>query len=79
MFEWCSITEITTSSPGFRPAPRVWAARLRASEAFLVNTTSSGRAAPMKEDTFTRAPSKASVASAHSRCIARATFALCRR
>ena len=42
MFEWCSITEITTSSPGISRADRVLAARLSASDAFLVKTTSSG-------------------------------------
>ena len=57
MFEWCSMTEITTSSPGISRAARVLAARLSASDAFLVKITSSGTAAPMKDATRPRAPS----------------------
>ena len=76
MLEWCSITETTISSPGRSRAPRVCAQRLRASEAFLVKTTSSERAAPMKFASVARAPSNASVASPPSRCMARATLAL---
>ena len=68
--------EMTISSPGPSRAPSVWAHRLRASEAFLVNTISSERAAPMNWASVARAPSNASVASAPSRCIARATLAL---
>ncbi len=79
MLEWCSITEMTTSSPGRSRDPSVCAARLSASEAFFVKTISSGRAALMKDATLDLAPSNASVASAPSRCMARATLALCRR
>ena len=57
MFEWCSSTEITISSPGRRPTPRVWAARLRASDAFLVKTTSLAERAPMNAAIRARAPS----------------------
>ena len=56
-FEWCSRTETTTSSPGPSRAPSVPAARLRASEAFFVKTTSSGPAAPMNPAIRARAPS----------------------
>ena len=76
MLEWCSITEITISSPGFSREPSVWAHRLSASEAFLVKITSSARAAPMKSAIVCRPPSNAAVASAPSTCIARATLAL---
>ncbi len=79
MLEWCSITDTTTSSPGPSFAVSVWAARLSASDAFFVNTTSSGRAAPRNPATIDRAPSNAAVASAPSTCIARATLALCSR
>ncbi len=78
-FEWCSMTETTTSSPGPSAADSVYAARFSASDAFFVNTTSSERDAPMKSATAVRAPSNAAVASAPSTCIARATFALCAR
>ena len=47
MLEWCSITEMTISSPGRSEAPSVYAHRLSASEAFLVKTISSERWAPM--------------------------------
>jgi hypothetical protein len=50
---------------------------LSASEAFLVNTISSGRAAPTNAATLARPPSKPAVASAPSVCMARATLALC--
>jgi hypothetical protein len=66
MLEWCSISEMTTSSPGFRLLPSVWAARLSASDAFLVKTTSSRFGAPMNEATLSRPPSYAAVASAPS-------------
>ncbi len=46
--------------------------------AFFVNTTSLRDGALMKAATLSRAPSNASVASAPSRCMARATLALCR-
>ena len=54
----------------------MWAQRFSASEAFLVKTTSSDRDAPMNAARVARAPSNASVASAPSRCMARATLAL---
>ena len=68
MFEWCSISEMTISSPGptrSRGSPDLarlafrneYATRLIASVAFLVNTTSSGLLAPMNRATFARAPS----------------------
>ncbi len=79
MLLWCSISEMTTTSPGFSPAPSVWAARLSASDAFLVKTISSRDGAPMKAATLSRPPSYAAVASAPSWCMARATFALCLR
>ena len=76
MFEWCSMTEMTISSPGRMEAPSVYAHRFSASEAFLVNTTSSERLAPMNLASCARESSNASVASAPSTCMARATFAL---
>jgi hypothetical protein len=79
MLLWCSISETTTTSPGFSAAPSVCAARLSASEAFFVNTTSSRDGAPMNAATLSRPPSYAAVASAPSWCMARATFALCFR
>ncbi len=54
------------------------ATRLSASEAFLVNTTSSRDGAPMNAATLSRAASNASVDSAPSWCMARAMLALCR-
>src|ERR671913_174099 len=60
MFEWCSISVMTTSSPGprryrgsaARPLASVFAARFRASEAFLAKTTSArfGAGQPPFED-----------------------------
>lgn len=79
MLLWCSISVMSTSSPGFSAAPSVCAARLSASEAFLVKTISSRFGAPMKAATLSRPPSYAAVASAPSWCIARATLALCTR
>ena len=76
MLEWCSITEMTISSPGRSEAPTVCAQRFSASEAFLVKTISSERSAPTNWASWARAPSNASVASAPSRCMARATLAL---
>mmetsp|Transcript_13962 Transcript_13962/g.52364 ORF Transcript_13962/g.52364 Transcript_13962/m.52364 type:complete len:227 (-) Transcript_13962:686-1366(-) len=62
-FEWCSSTLTTTSSPGFRNfTPHVYATKLIASEAFLVNTISRSDFALMKFATFTLASSYASVA-----------------
>ena len=88
MLEWCSISEMTISSPGpsrNRGSPpgrgeafeNAYATRLIASVEFLVNTTSSGAAAPMNAATLARAPSYASVASVPSVCTERATLALC--
>ena len=81
MLEWCSISEMTTSSPSptVPASPSTRATRFSASDAFLVNTTSSRRPAPMKPATLVRPSSNASLASAPSWCIARATFALCCR
>ena len=76
MLEWCSITEMTISSPGPAPHRACGRHRFSASEAFLVKTISSLRVAPMKSASTARADSNASVASAPSRCIARATLAL---
>jgi hypothetical protein len=66
MLLWCSISETTTTSPGFSAAPSVCAARLSASEAFLVKTISSRFGAPMNAATLSRPPSYAAVASAPS-------------
>ena len=85
MFEWCSISEITISSPGpsrnrgSPPRPTLalrneYATRLIASVEFFVNTTSSGDVAPMNAATFARAPSYASVASVPSVCTDLATL-----
>ena len=86
MLEWCSISVMTTSSPGpMAPIPsdqspsaqaRVLATRLSASLAFLVNTTSSRLGALTNAATLSRAASKASVDSAPSWCMARAMLAL---
>src|SRR3954470_51577 len=82
MLEWCSISVMTTSSPG--PTWRspghaiVFATRFSASVAFLVKITSSRDGALRNEATLSRACSKASVDSAPSWCTARATLALCR-
>ena len=83
MLEWCSISVMTTSSPGpTRRSPsahaKVLARRFRASVMFLVNTTPSRSGAPMKVATLSRAASKASVDSAPRVCIARAMLALWR-
>ena len=81
MLEWCSISEMTISSPGPSRSgvgadglPKAYATRLSASEAFLVKTTSSRPGAPMKAATLSRASSYASVDSAPSTCIARPTL-----
>ncbi len=82
MLEWCSISVMTTSSPG--PTCRspgqasVFAARLSASVAFLRKTTSSRSGAPRNAATLSRASSNAAVDSAPSWCMARAMLALCR-
>ena len=83
MLEWCSISVMTTSSPGPMPGrrvaqARVLATRLSASEAFLVKITSSRLGAPMNAATLSRAASNASVDSAPSWCMAREMLALCR-
>ena len=83
MLEWCSISVITTSSPGpTRRSPsaqaRVLATRLSASVAFLVKMTPSRAGALMNAATLSRAPSNASVDSAPRVCIARAMLALWR-
>jgi hypothetical protein len=89
MLEWCSISEMTISSPGpslKRGSPpaeaeafeKAYAIRLIASVAFLVNTTSSGVRAPMNAATLARAPSYASVASVPTVCTERDTLPLCR-
>ncbi len=65
MLEWCSISEMTISSPGpslnrssvLVGLPKAYATRLSASEAFLVKMTSSRAGAPMKAATLSRAPS----------------------
>ena len=66
MFEWCSISVTSTSSPGFSSrAPQAQATRLMASLAFLVKTTPS-RGAPTSRATASRPASKRAVASAAS-------------
>ena len=70
------MTETTISSPGRSAAPSVCAQRFSASEAFLVKMISSLDAAPTNSASTAREDSNASVASAPSRCIARATLAL---
>ncbi len=54
---WCSISVMRISSPGLSEAVRPKATRLIASVALLVNTISSGDAAPRNEATFARVPS----------------------
>ena len=76
MLEWCSISVMTTSSPG--PSSIVRASRLSASVAFLVKITSSRDGALRNAATLSRAPSNASVDSAPSWCMARAMLALWR-
>ena len=66
MFEWCSISVTSTSSPGFSSrAPQAQATRLIASLAFLANTRPS-RGAPTRRATASRPASKRAVASAAS-------------
>jgi hypothetical protein len=89
MLEWCSISEMTISSPGpsrkrgsLPPPPseafeNPYATRLIASVEFLVKTTSSAARAPMNAATFARAPSYACVASVPSVCTERETLPLC--
>ena len=83
MLEWCSISVMTTSSPGPTlklPSAhaKTLARRFSPSVMFLVNTTPSRSGAPMNAATLSRASSKASVDSAPRVCIARAMLALCR-
>jgi hypothetical protein len=78
MFEWCSSSEMTISSPGPSRWPKACATRFSASVAFFTNTTSSGEAAPMNAATLARAASYAAVDSVPSVCTERATLALCR-
>ena len=54
---WCSISEITISSPGRSDQASPNATRLIPSVADLVKTISSGRAAPRNDASFARAPS----------------------
>ncbi len=62
MLEWCSISEMTISSPGFRNfRPQDAATRLIASVALRVNTISRPRAAFRKARTVSRAASMRSV------------------
>ncbi len=78
MFEWCSSSEMTISSPGPSRCPNECATRFSASVAFFANTTSSGEVAPMNAATFARASSYAAVDSVPRVCTDRATLALCR-
>ena len=56
MFEWCSISETTTSSPGFRNfRAHECATRLIDSVVLRVKMISRGSPAPMKRATFVRA------------------------
>jgi hypothetical protein len=64
MFEWCSMSVRSTSSPSrrnFRPQP--WATRFSDSVVPRVKTTFAGSAAPMKPASFSRAVSNIAVAS----------------
>ncbi len=83
MLEWCSISEITISSPGpsrSRGSPvgeafeKAYATRLIASVEFLVKTISSALGALMNAAILARAPSYASVASVPSVCTERETL-----
>ena len=63
MLAWCSISVITTASPGPRLAPpQERATRFMASVTFLVNTISSADGAFTNRATAARAVSMASVA-----------------
>ena len=63
MFEWCSIPEISTSSPALTwVRPQVCATRLMPSVAFRVKMISFGSAAPMNAAIRPRAASNRSVA-----------------
>mmetsp|Transcript_8519 Transcript_8519/g.30724 ORF Transcript_8519/g.30724 Transcript_8519/m.30724 type:complete len:208 (+) Transcript_8519:570-1193(+) len=77
MLLWCSATVSTTSSPSPRLSrPQVYATKLMASLAFLVNTTSRLEPAPTKAATLSLACSYRSVALALSACTPRCTFEL---
>ena len=78
MFEWCSISVSTISSPSRRFAsPQARAIRLMDSVVFRVNTMSSAFAAPMWRAAFSRTPSYASVASTASVWMPRWMLAFC--
>ena len=80
MFEWCSISEITTSSPASRNArAQACATRLIDSVVLRVKTISDADGAPMKARTFSRTPSYWSVASTESVCTPRWMLALLSR
>ena len=77
MLEWCSISVSRTRSPRLRLArPQLYATRLIASLALRVQITSFGQHAPMKLDTFARAPSYWAVASSLNVWTPRWTLAL---
>ena len=76
MFEWCSISVSTTSSPSRRLAsPQARATRLMDSVVLRVKTMSSAFAAPMCRAAFSRTLSYASVASTASVWMPRWMFA----
>ena len=77
-FEWCSISEMTISSPSCRFArPHAYATRLMASVHDLVKTISREPPGALRNSaTFVRAPSYAAVDSAASSYTARWMFAL---
>ena len=80
MFEWCSISVITTSSPGSRKArPHEWATRLIDSVVLRVKTISAAEGAPMKARTRSRTASYCSVASTERVCTPRWMLALLSR
>ena len=80
MFEWCSISVITTSSPASRNVrPHEWATRLIASVVLRVKTISSAAGAPMNVRSFSRTPSCCSVASTERVCTPRWMLALLSR
>ena len=77
MFEWCSIAEISTSSPAERLAwPQLCATRLIPSVALRVKTISCGWAAPRNAAASVRAASNAAVARSDSMWTPRWTLAL---
>jgi hypothetical protein len=77
MFEWCSMAEMTISSPAVTLArPMVCATRLIPSVALRVKITSLGSEAPMNVAMRWRAPSNRSVAFPLRWCTPRCTLAL---